>query len=610
MFFNYEITVVLAVLGGAAVLFVTNLVRSDIVGVLVVLALMLSGVLTVDEALAGFSNPVVMILVAMFVVSEALVSTGIAQQIGAIVIRAGRGDETRLIILLMGVIAFGGAFMSSTSAMAIFIPVALAVAREAELNRKRLLMPLAAGALISGMMTLIATAPNLVVTEVLKEKGLAPLGFFSFTPFGVAVLIVGAGFMVLVGRQLLDREKRIQTPQTSLTVEGLVGNYGLADRVNRFRVMPDSPLIDRTLARIQMRQHYGLHLMAFEKQQGGWPLYVQASAETIFEANDSLTIIGRKEEADRFAADNSLKRIPRLTGRKRQALLQEVGVAEIMLAPVSKLIGKTLKEIQFHSRFKATVLSIRRRGELLTEDLLDQPLDFGDALLVNASWPDILQLREERRDFVVLTLPQEFHDIVPARKQASWSLVIIAAMVAAMIAGFIPTVAAAMLAAVAMLMTRCVKLASLYRNINWPAVVLIAGILPLATALNKSGAAQLISDRLVDTLGHLGPFAMLALIFMVTALIGLFISNTATAVIIAPIAIDAALTIGVPPQAFAMTVAIACSAAYVTPVSSPVNMLIMEPGGYRFMDFVKVGLPLQLLTMVVTVALVGFIYMQ
>ena len=609
MLFNYEIIVVLAVLGAAAVLFVTNLVRSDIVGILVMLALMLSGVLTVNEALAGFSNPVVLILVAMFVVSEALVNTGIAQQIGAVVLRAGRGDETRLVVLLMVVVALVGAFMSSTSAMAIFIPVALSVAQEAELNRKRLLMPLAVGALISGMMTLIATAPNLVVAVALKDKGLAPLAFFSFTPFGVAALVVGAGFMTLVGRQLLDREKHIKNQRTGLTVAGLVGNYGLSDRLNRFRVMPDSPLVDRSVARIQMRQHFGLHLLALEKQQGGWPLYVQASAETVFESGDAIYIVGRKEEADRFAEANGLKRIPRLTGRKRQAFLEQVGVAEIMLAPTSKLIGKSLKDVQFRARFKATVLSIRRRGELLTEDLLDQPLDFGDALLVNAGWPDILRLRDERRDFVVLTLPQEFHDLIPARQQASWSLVIIGAMVAAMIAGVVPTVAAAMLAAVCLVLTRCVKLASVYRSVNWPAVVLIAGILPLATALNKSGAAQLISDRLVETLGVLGPFAMLALIFMVTALIGLFISNTATAVIIAPIAIDAALNLGVPPQAFAMTVAIACSAAYVTPVSSPVNMLIMEPGGYRFMDFVKVGLPLLLLTMVVTVALAGIIYL-
>jgi di/tricarboxylate transporter len=608
MNFSYEIVVVFAVLLGAATLFVTDLVRSDLVGIMVVLALMLSGVLTVEEALAGFSNAVVMIIVAMFVVSEALVSTGIARQIGSTVLKLGRGDETRLVILLMVVIAVVGAFMSSTSAMAIFIPVALSVAQKAELNRKRLLMPLSIGALISGMMTLIATAPNLVVSEALQEKGLPALKFFSVTPFGIAALIIGTGFMVMIGRGLLDREKQIRTEHQGLTVDNLVNNYGLADHANRFRILPTSPLIDRSVARIQIRQQYGLHLLAFEKHQGGEGFWVQAAAETVFEPGDNIIIIGKRADADRFADENSLERRPHLSDRERQALLQEVGVAEIMLAPESTLIGKTLKDVEFRSRFNATVLSIRRRRELLTENLLDHPLDFGDALLVNASWTDILRLRDERRDFVVLTLPQEFHEVIPARKQASWSLTIIGAMVAAMVTGLVPTVAAAMLAAVALVLTRCVNLVAVYRTINWPAVVLIAGVLPLATALNKSGAAQMISIGLVDALGPLGPFAMLAVIFMVTAAIGLFISNTATAVIIAPIAIDAALTIGVPPQAFAMTVAIACSAAFVTPVSSPVNMLIMEPGGYKFMDFAKVGLPLLLLTMIVTVALAGIIY--
>jgi di/tricarboxylate transporter len=606
---SYEIITVLVVLVGAAVLFVTNRVRSDIVGVLVVLALMLSGILTVDEALAGFSNAVVLIIVAMFVVSEALVSTGIAQQIGSAVLKLGRGDETRLIVLLMAVVAVVGAFMSSTSAMAIFIPVALSVAQKAELNRKRLLMPLSVGALISGMMTLIATAPNLVVAEALQEKGLPPLGFFSFTPFGIGALLVGTVFMVVAGRQLLAREARSQIKTEGLSVVGLVRNYGLSGRFHHFRVLPASPLIDRAVARLQTRQHFRLHVVALEKRQAGRSIFVAAAADTVFESGDAVLIAGRQEEADRFAAANSLQRLPLAGDRKREAFLQEVGMAEIMLAPESKLIGKTLKDIQFRSRFKATVLALRQRGGLLTDDLLDTPLDFGDAMLVNASWPNILRLRDERRDFVVLTLPQEFHEIIPARRQASWSLVIIGLMVAAMVSGLVPTVAAAMLAAVALVLTRCVKPASVYRTINWPAVVLIAGLLPLATALNKSGAAHLISEGLVETLGHLGPFAMLAAVFTVTAVTGLFVSNTATAVIIAPIAIDAALTIGVPPQAFAMTVAIACAAAFVTPVSSPVNMLIMEPGGYRFMDFVKVGLPLLLLTMIVTVALAGLIYL-
>ncbi|MBL0715633.1 MAG: SLC13 family permease, partial [Desulfosarcina sp.] len=414
-----------------------------------------------------------------------------------------------------------------------------------------LLMPLSVGALISGMMTLIATAPNLVVAGALQDKGLPPLGFFSFTPFGIAALIVGTVYMVMAGRGLLAKKKHHKPQAQGLTAKGLIRNYGLTGRLNRFRVMPDSPLVDRAVALIQMREQFGLHIIAFEKHHAGQSYFVQSAADTVFESNDHILIAGRQEEADRFAAGHGLKRLPLANARKRQAFLQEIGIAEIMLAPESKLIGKTLQEIQFSSRFKTTVLSIRRRGELLIDDLMEMPLDFGDAMLVNASWPNIQRLRDERQNFVVLTLPQEFNEIVPARKLASWSLIIIGAMVAAMASGIVPTVAAAMLAAVALVLTGCVKLVSVYRTINWQAVVLIAGILPLATAL----------------------------------------------------------VIGVSPQAFAMTVAIACSAAFVTPVSSPVNMLIQEPGGYHFMDFVKVGLPLLLLTMVVTVALAGLLYL-
>ena len=281
-----------------------------------------------------------------------------------------------------------------------------------------------------------------------------------------------------------------------------------------------------------------------------------------------------------------------------------------MLVPESKLIGKTLKTVQFRSSYQATVLAIRRQGQTVTGGLIDQPMEFGDVLLVNASWDNILKLRNERQNFVVLTIPEEFNELAPARKQARRALVILGAMVAAMASGLLPTVTVAMLAAVALLGARCVKLESIYRVIDWKTIVLVAGILPLATALNKSGASDLISVGLVNALDPLGPWAMLTVVFLVTAVTGFFVSNTATAILIAPIAIDAALTIGVPPQAFAMTVAIACSAAYVTPVSSPVNMLVLEPGRYSFMDFVKVGLPLLLLTLIATVLLAGVIYIN
>jgi di/tricarboxylate transporter len=240
--------------------------------------------------------------------------------------------------------------------------------------------------------------------------------------------------------------------------------------------------------------------------------------------------------------------------------------------------------------------------------LVDQTLDFGDTLLVAGDWADIGKLWDDREDFVVLTLPAEYQERLPARQRAPVAIGILVGMVVVMAFGLIPNSAAALLAALAMIVGGCVRLDAIYRIIRWKTVVLIAGMLPLATALTKTGATDLMAKELVAALGSLGPIAMLVVVFLVTALVGLFVSNSATAVLIGPIAIDAAQTLHVSPYAFAMTASIACCAAYVTPVSSPVNMLVMEPGGYAFGDYVKIGLPLLLLTLLVTVALVAVIY--
>lgn len=300
--------------------------------------------------------------------------------------------------------------------------------------------------------------------------------------------------------------------------------------------------------------------------------------------------------------------MPRLDQRQRHEALQEVGVAEIMLAPELKLIGQTLRQVGFSSRYDLNILAIRHRGEKSTAQLEDQTLDFGDTLLVAGGWGEIQRLRDEVEDFVVLTLPAEYAELMPARHRAPIAVAILIAMVAAMAAELVANAAAVLIAALAMIATRCVKLDAIYRIVNWKTVVLVAGMLPLATALSKTGATQMAAHGMVALLGSLGPLAMLAAVFLVTALVGLFISNSATAVLIAPVAIDAARALHVSPHAFAITVSLGCCAAFVTPVSSAVNMLVMEPGGYTFGDFVKVGLPLLLLTMVVSVVLAAVIY--
>jgi di/tricarboxylate transporter len=606
---THEMLIVFGVLAGAVVLFASGRVRPDVVAILVVLALNLTGVLTIQEALAGFGQPVVILIAAVSIVGEGLIATGVSHRLGEAVMKAGGSNEARLVALVMVLAGTVGAFMSSSAIVAMFIPVVLAIANRTGLNRKRMLMPLSIAALVSGMMTLIASSPNMIVEDTLRARGLAPFGFFSWTPFGFAVLATAIVFMLIAGRNMLSRQTAAEEAGARQpSAFDLLGSYGLADKWHRLQVPRGSSLVDRSVAQMQLLDRFGTVLVGFEKHPHGRAQFLPAMAETVFEPDDAIYVVGSEEQAQQLTAANDLVALPRLDQRQRHEALQEVGVAEIMLAPESKLIGQTLRQAGFSSRYNLNILAIRHRGERLTTQLEDQTLDFGDTLLVAGGWGEIQRLRDEVEDFVVLTLPAEYSELMPARHRAPIAVVILVAMVAAMAAELVANATAVLIAALAMIATRCVKLDAIYRIVNWKTVVLVAGTLPLATALSKTGATQMAAHGMVALLGSLGPLAMLAAVFLVTAVVGLFISNSATAVLIAPVAIDAAHALHVSPHAFAITVSLGCCAAFVTPVSSAVNMLVMEPGNYTFGDYVKVGLPLLLLTMVVTVGLAAAIY--
>jgi di/tricarboxylate transporter len=603
------ILTVFGVLAGAVAMFAWGRPRTDVVAILVVLALMLSGVLTPQESLAGFGDPVVMLIAAVAIVGEGLVATGVAYRLGEAVMKAGGSNEARLVALVMVLAGSIGAFMSSSAVVAMFIPVVMAIANKIGLNAKRMLMPLSVAALISGMMTLIASSPNLIVDNTLRARGLAPLSFFSWMPFGVTVLAASIVFILVFGRNMLSKRLTAEDAgPTQSSAYDLVGSYGLADKWHRLQVPHTSPLIDRSVAQMQLLDRFGVVAVGFEKHPHGKEQFLPAMPETVFESNDAIFVVCEEEQAHQLIASQGLAVLPRLGERQRHEALQNVGVAEIMLAPESHLIGGTLRELEFRSRYGLSVLAIRHRGEPLTTNLENQPLDFGDTLLVAGGWAQIRVLRDDRENFVVLTLPAEYSELMPARHRAPIAVGIVVAMVVVMALELIPNAAAVLIAALALLASGCVKLDVVYRIINWKTVVLVAGTLPLATALAKTGATALMANGMVAALGALGPLAVLATLFLVTALVGLFISNSATAVLMAPVAIDAARALHDSPQAFAMTVALGCCAAYVTPVSSAVNMLVMEPGGYAFGDYVKLGVPLLLLTMLITVVLVGGIY--
>ena len=592
---------VFGLLAVTVVLFASDRLRPDVVALLVIVALILGGILPVSVAVAGFGDPLIILIAGLFVVGEGLVRTGIAFQVGQGLARLAGASESRLLVLLMLAVAGLGAFMSSTGVVAIFIPVVLGLTGRLSISPGRLMMPMAFAALLSGLLTLIATPPNLVVNDALRSAGLHPFGFFGVTPIGLLILALGIGYMAIIGSRLLPSSVPNSTAGHRKTLRELGESYQLVGQLHRLRLAADSSLVGQTVAEARLRTRYGLTLIGVERPTRFAETVSAALANTELHPADVLYGVGSAAAVEELIAAERLLQLP-ITDSEQQRLIQELGLAEVMLPPDSALIGQTLHQAAFRSHHALSVLGIRRRGQPLLH-LAQEKLAFGDVLLVVGAWKRIALLQNDPKDFLVLNLAAELSEVAPSYRQAPFALAILLAMVALMTFGWVSNVVAVLLAALAMGLCRCLRMEDAYRAINWPSLVVIAGMLPLAKALEQTGGVALIADGLVAGLGPFGPLALLAGVFVLAALIGMFISNTATALLMAPIAIAAAQQVGVSPYPFAMTVVIAASAAFVTPVSSPVNTLVLAPGGYRFNDFVRVGLPLLLLVMGLTLLL-------
>ncbi len=589
------------------VLFVSDRLRLDVIAIMVILALMLSGLLSPEEALAGFGDPVVLLIGGLFVIGEGLFRTGIAHSVGNWLMGVAGTNETRLMVLLMLVVAVLSAFMSSTGAVAIFIPIALSLAAKGGVSPSRLMMPMAIASLIGGMLTLIGTPPNLVVSTQLERSGLEPFGFFSFTPIGLLILLVGLGYLLTIGRTLLPKGGgKQQGREVRLTVKELADTYGITGQLHCVQLTDKSTLAGQTVAEALLRSRYGVTVLGIERHEGFARSVIPALAETLLQGDDILYVVGTELALADFLDAEGLERLPVEEAYKYGS--QELGVGEVMIPPESELIGRTLREAAFRSRHGLSVLAIQRKGEPLEADFSRTQLDIGDALLVGGGWKQIRLLQGDRKDFLVLSVAAELEEVAPARSQAPVALLILFGMLALMTFKLVPAVTAVLLAALAMVFFRCVSMEESYKAINWQSLVLIAGMLPIATALEKTGGMKLIVDSLIIGLGDLGPFAVMAGLFVLASVLSQFISNTAATVLIAPVAVGAAQGMGVSPYTFLMTVAVAASTAFATPVSSPVNTLVLGPGEYRFNDFIKVGVPLIMLCMVVTLLIVPLIF--
>ncbi|WP_421281255.1 SLC13 family permease [Aeromonas taiwanensis] len=607
---NSELIWVLSMLVGAIFLFITNKVRMDVVALLIIILFVVSGTLTLPQALAGFSDPNVILIAALFVVGEGLVRTGIAYQVGDALVKVAGSSETRMLVLLMVAVATLGAVMSSTGVVAIFIPVVLSVANRMGIPPGRLMMPLGFAGLISGMMTLVATPPNMVVNSELMRHDIHGFGFFSFTPMGVIILVMGILYMLLMRTSLVRDEEEGKHKQSGRsTMRDLIRDYRLAGRARRLALRPDSPLIGQTLDELQLRARYGANVIGVERWRKFRRVMVTVSGVTEFQAKDVLLIDMSDPEVDvrEFCSEARLEPMI-LRGEYFSDQAREVGMAEVSLIPGSRLLGKSIRDVAFRSHYGLNVVGIRRAGEALTGKLVDDALQMGDTLLVVGNWSLIRQLQTHHRDFLLLGLPAEVDEMAPARSQAIHALIALGVMIVLMVTDPVPNVIAALIACLMMGKFRCIDLESAYKSIHWPTLILIVGMLPFALALQQTGGVDLIVGALISAVGEMGPRVMLASLFVLCAVIGLFISNTATAVLMAPIALGTAQQMGISPYPFAMTIAIAASAAFMTPVSSPVNTLVLGPGNYRFVDFVRIGVPFTALVMVVSVIAIPWFF--
>lgn len=607
---NGELIWVLSLLAIAVVLFATGKVRMDAIALMVIVAFVLSGTLTLNEAFSGFSDPNVILIAALFIIGDGLVRTGVATKMGAWLVSVAGNSETKMLIYLMLTVAGLGAFMSSTGVVAIFIPVVLSVSARMNTSPSRLMMPLSFAGLISGMMTLVATPPNLVVNSELLREGLHGFSFFSVTPIGLVVLILGIVYMLAMRFMLkTDNGDSARDGRKRSTFRDLIREYHLTGRARRLAIRPGSPMIGQRLDDLKLRERYCANVIGVERWRRFRRVIVNVNGVSEFRARDVLLIDMSASDVDlrQFCGEQMLEPMV-LRGEYFADQALDVGMAEVALIPDSEMIGKTVREIAFRTRFGLNIVGMKRDGKAMDGSVVDEPLQLGDILLVVGNWRQIALLAKRGRDFVVLNMPVEVDDASPAHSQAPHAIFCLVLMVALMLTDEIPNPIAAIIACLLMGKFRCINAESAYKAIHWPSIILIVGMMPFALALQKTGGVDLVVKGLMDVAGGEGPYLMLGCLFVMCAAIGLFISNTATAVLMAPIALAAAKSMGVSPYPFAMVVVMAASAAFMTPVSSPVNTLVLGPGKYSFSDFVKIGVPFTILVMVVCVLLIPVLF--
>ncbi|MBR5564301.1 MAG: SLC13 family permease [Bacteroidales bacterium] len=607
----------------AAALFVSGKVRSDLVAICSLLALLLAQILTPAEGLSGFSNSTVIMMVGLFIVGGGIFQTGLAKMISSKMMMLAGTSQLRLFLLVMIGTGIIGSVVSNTGTVAVMMPIVVSMAAAAGTSARRLLMPLAFASSMGGMMTLIGTPPNLIVSDTLQNAGYAPLSFFSFLPVGLITLTVGVlGLLPLTKIFLAPKDAGKKKQSSGKSLDDLVGEYGLTHNLFRVHIKnEESEAINKSIAELNIYHNYGINVLEL-RRSSGQNRFVRtvnqklASPELILKQGDVLYLSGEPEMIAKFAEDFHLRLLDIHTDEiehNSNASIDffDIGVAELLFMPTSTMINRKISEIGFRGKFNVNILGIRRGTEYILKDMANQKVLEGDIMLVQGAWSDIARMKKESDNWVVLGEPLKEAQKVTLDHKAPIAALILIAMIVVMAIDKIPVapVTSVLVAAVLMVVTGCVRsMEAAYKSINWQTIVLFAAMLPMSIALEKTGVSTAISSSMVDWLGGSGPRLMLAGIYAATSIMTIFISNTVTAVLMAPIALQCAMQVGVSPVPFMYAVTVAASMCFASPFSTPPNALVMSAGQYTFMDYVKVGLPMQILMGIVMVLVLPLLF--
>jgi di/tricarboxylate transporter len=578
-------------------------VRADLVALLAMVALGVTGVLAPREAFSGFSSSAVVTMAAVFVLVAGLQVTGVTAQAGALLQRLAGNDERRLLVAIMALGALLSLFMNNIAAAAILLPAVSGLASRSQVRLSRLLMPLAFATILGGMATLFTTS-NLIVSGILRSQGLAGFGVLDFLPVGGPMALAGIAFVALAGLRLLPARPGMDGRRTAAAGHpDLVDVYQLSERLFRARVPAGSVLIGRPIAASPLRESFGVTVVALERSGELIPV---TSPLTVVEKGDVIVLEGDVDEFRHRDVEPYLEILPPRRWTEGDLETSGVVVIEAVLAPRSGLLGQTLRTSRFRDKYGMAVLGVWRQGRPIRTLLGDLPLQFGDALLLQGPRERIPLLATEP-DLLVLADESE-RGPAPKPEKAGVATGIMA--VTLLLATLNPALVGEIMLAGALLMVvaRLLTMDQVYSAIEWRTIFLVAGLLPLGLAMAESGAAALLAERLVVWLEPLGPLALLAGLALLAMLLTQVINGAAVASVITPVAIQAAQQTGLDPRALAMGVALACSMAFMTPLGHAVNVLVMGPAGYRFGDFFAIGLPLTIVVFAVLMVLLPILW--